>query len=78
MASVLSHSQKSPGIHSAESQGFEPWEVSPSLVFKASAFVRSANSPIAQDFHDACARRPELRPTRYAFLIGVTTPHDAL
>jgi hypothetical protein len=28
-----------------ESQGFEPWEALPSLVFKASAFVHSANSP---------------------------------
>lgn len=29
----------------AEGQGFEPWEVLPSLVFKTSAFDRSATPP---------------------------------
>ena len=29
----------------AEGQGFEPWEVLPSLVFKTSAFDHSATPP---------------------------------
>ena len=33
------------GTDMAEGQGFEPWEGRPSLVFKTSAFVRSATPP---------------------------------
>ncbi len=37
----------------AEGQGFEPWEVLPSLVFKTSAFDRSATPP--EDAHSIIA-----------------------
>ena len=33
----------------AEGQGFEPWEVLPSLVFKTSAFDHSATPPRVPD-----------------------------
>ena len=36
----------------AEGQGFEPWEVLPSLVFKTSAFDRSATPPKAANNDD--------------------------
>ena len=45
---IVSH-EKLVGLQSnsfAESEGFEPPEVWPSLVFKTSAFDRSANSPV--------------------------------
>lgn len=39
----------------AEGQGFEPWDVLPSLVFKTSAFDRSATPPEGANNDDLLA-----------------------
>ena len=50
----------------AERQGFEPWEALPSLVFKTSAFDRSATSPATVILFALCGpikTASDIRPT---------------